>query len=215
MTRTIAIDALIEPDEATREYARELNRRLRQAMPEGFPLDATHVPHITLLQRYVLATDLDEALEALGPAMAADLTGVRLRAARLAHGEWDAPGVGMLSLLLANDARLTDLQEALRRAVRHLAEPEGAAAAFVADPGEPVVNATTVKYVASFVPEQTGSAYTPHLTAGMGRLADLEALEAAPFEPFDVGVRAVAVFQLGNNGTARRRLRTWLLDERA
>ena len=48
----------------------------------------------------------------------------------------------------------------------------------------------------------------------MGRLGDLEALEAEPFEPFGVLAEAVAVFQLGNNGTARRRLRTWPLKRR-
>ena len=81
MTELIAVDMLIEPDEATRVYARALNRRLRQAMPEGFALDDTHVPHITLLQRYVRTADLDAALEAVGSTVAAQgLTPVGLRA---------------------------------------------------------------------------------------------------------------------------------------
>ena len=55
-----AINVLIEPDEATRARARELNARLRLTMPEGFALDATHVPHITVLQRYVRTPELDQ-----------------------------------------------------------------------------------------------------------------------------------------------------------
>ncbi len=212
MTDLIAIDVLVEPDEATRNYARALNRRLREAMPDGFALDHTHIPHVTLLQRYVRAADRDRALDAVGSTVTArSLAPVQLSAVRLAHAGWDTPGVGMLSLMLAEDPRLTDLQARLVAAVAPFAEPGGSAAAFVADPGDPTINETTVRYVETFVPEQTGSGYAPHLTVGMGKLGDLEALEAEPFEPFGVTVQAVAVFQLGDNGTARRRLRTWLV----
>jgi 2'-5' RNA ligase len=208
--KLIAIDVLVEPDEATRDYARALNRRLREAMPEGFALDDTHVPHITLLQQYVRAADLDRALDAEGSTMTAhSLAPVQLRAARLAHAAWDATGVGMLSLMLDEDPRLTGLQDELVAAVAPFTRPHGSSAAFFTDPGDSAINETTVRYVETFVPEQTGSGYAPHLTVGMGRFGDLEALEAEPFEPFGVTVQAVAVFQLGDNGTARCRLRTW------
>ena len=71
------------------------------------------------------------------------------------------------------------------------------------------VNATTIGYVARFVPDHCASNYEAHLSIGMARRRDLEAVEAEPFEPFDVRAEAVAAYQLGNNGTARRMLRTW------
>ena len=77
------------------------------------------------------------------------------------------------------------------------------------DPEEPGINATTIGYVARFVPDHCASNYEAHLSIGMARRRDLEAVEAEPFEPFDVRAEAVAAYQLGNNGTARRRLRAW------
>jgi hypothetical protein len=37
-------------------------------------------------------------------------------------------------------------------------------------------------------------------------------MQAEPFEAFDVHPLALAVYQLGNNGTARQRLKTWALN---
>jgi hypothetical protein len=38
--------------------ANALNDRLRGDYPAGYSLDATHAPHVSLLQRFVRATDL-------------------------------------------------------------------------------------------------------------------------------------------------------------
>ena len=51
MSDLTAIDILVNPDENTLERARAVNARLRQSVPRGFELDATHLPHITILQR--------------------------------------------------------------------------------------------------------------------------------------------------------------------
>ena len=101
MSEATAINVLIEPDAATRARARVLNARLRQTMPEGFALDATHAPHITVLQRYVRTPELEQVLDAVGAVVAgADLTSLDLHAARIAHAEWDTPGLGIASLML-------------------------------------------------------------------------------------------------------------------
>lgn len=55
----IAIDVLIEPDQAMMEKAEEWNSRLRAELSQGFELDAAHAPHITLLQTFVLRDDMD------------------------------------------------------------------------------------------------------------------------------------------------------------
>jgi hypothetical protein len=214
VTEVTAINVVIEPDEATRRRARDLNARLRSAMPEGFALDATHVPHITVLQRYVRTPELDQVLSAVGAVVAGvDMTAFELHATAIAHSEWDTPGTGMASLMLGRDPRLLALQGRLIAAVAPFASPRGTGEAFVTDPEEPGINPTTVSYVACFVPDHCASNYEAHLSIGMGRRGDLEALEAEPFEPFDVRVQAAAVFQLGNNGTARRRLQAWPAPE--
>lgn len=210
MSEVTAIDLLIEPDAATCARARVLNARLRRTMPEGFALDDTHAPHITVLQRYVRTPELEQVLDAVGAVVAgADLASLDLRATKIAHAEWDTPGTGIASLMLGRDPRLLGLQGRLIAALAPFAATQGTAAAFVTDPGGPSVNATTVGYVARFVPDHCASHYEAHLSIGMARRRDLEAVEAEPFEPFDVRAVAVAVYQLGNNGTARRQLRVW------
>ena len=188
MSSATAVNILIEPDEATRARARELNARLRLTMPEGFGLDATHVPHITVLQRYVRTPELEQALDAVDAVVAgADLSTLTLHASAIAHAEWETPGTGMASLMLGREPRLLDTAgPADRRSSAPFAAPGGTAAAFVTDAEEPGINATTIGYVARFVPDHCASHYEAHLSIGMARRRDLEALEAEPFEPFDV-----------------------------
>ena len=213
-TEVTAINVLLEPDQAARRRACDINARLRKEMPEGFALDDTHAPHITVLQRYVRTPELDQVLDAVGAVIAgADLTALELHATAITHAEWDTPGTGMASLLLGRDPRLLALQGRLIAAVAPFASPKGTGEAFVTDPDEPGINTTTVAYVASFVPGHCASNYAAHLSIGLGRRAVLEVVEAEPFEPFDVRAEAVAVFQLGNDGAARRRLQTWPLPE--
>lgn len=61
----IAIDVLLDPDAATIAKAQATNARLREDYPDGFALDASHAPHITLLQRFVRAAELDEVANAV------------------------------------------------------------------------------------------------------------------------------------------------------
>ncbi|MFZ0110694.1 MAG: hypothetical protein WAL01_14515 [Pseudolabrys sp.] len=61
-----AIDILLDPDQTMLHRASDANARLLKAYPKGFPLDATHTPHITMLQRYVQTADLDKLYAAVG-----------------------------------------------------------------------------------------------------------------------------------------------------
>jgi hypothetical protein len=64
------------------------------------------------------------------------------------------------------------------------------------------------------VPDQIGDGkYLPHLTVGAGKFEDLKIIEAEPFDGFDVHPVAVAVYHLGNNGTARKLLKEGRLPE--
>ena len=56
------------------------------------------------------------------------------------------------------------------------------------------------------MPAQLGESYIPHITVGFARLTDLTDIEGATFEAFDVRPASVAIYHLGNNGTARRQL---------
>ena len=58
----MAIDIALEPDATMIHHAEAVNARLLKQFPKGFALDATHHPHISVLQRYVRTSDLDRAL---------------------------------------------------------------------------------------------------------------------------------------------------------
>jgi hypothetical protein len=110
-------------------------------------------------------------------------------------------------------ARTADLdqvfQARLAAAVAPFAGSGGTAEAFVADPGE-VISPTIIDWVEAYVPAQIGAGkYQPHLTVGAAKFEDLKIIEAEPFDAFTVRPAAVAVYHLGNNGTARQLLKAW------
>ena len=60
-----AIDTLLDPDQTMVQKAIAANTRLRQSFPKGFALDETHQPHISMLQRFVRTSDLDNVYGAV------------------------------------------------------------------------------------------------------------------------------------------------------
>ena len=63
------------------EHAESVNARLLKDFPKGFALDASHRPHITMLQRYVRTADLDKVYAAAGKVLASGkVTGMKLKA---------------------------------------------------------------------------------------------------------------------------------------
>ena len=59
-----AIDIALEPDATMVQHAQAANARLLNDFPKGFSLDATHNPHVTLLQQFVRTADLDKVYAA-------------------------------------------------------------------------------------------------------------------------------------------------------
>jgi len=212
MSDLTAIDVLIDPDEATMERARAVNARMLQSLPQGWALDDTHQPHITTLQRYVRTADLDRVYEAVEKTVAeTDMASLSYQAVKIAHADWGFPGYGPAVLLVQVSPEVLDFQARLTAAVAPFVEPGGTAGAFVADPGE-VISPTIINWVEGYVPAQIGAGkYLPHLTVGAAKFDDLKIIEAEPFDTFAVHPAGVAVYHLGNNGTARELLKAWPL----
>jgi hypothetical protein len=100
-------------------------------------------------------------------------------------------------------------QAALLAAITPFVESGGTATAFVADPGEEI-SPTIIDWVEAYDPNQIGEGkYFPHLTVGVATFDDLEVIEAEPFDAFSIHPASVAVYHLGNNGTARKLLKAW------
>jgi len=212
MTDLTAIDILINPDEVALARARAVNERMRRSVPSGFALDATHAPHITTLQRFVRTADLDEVFDAVEKTIAeTDVPALKLRAIAIRHADWGVPGQGLAVLQVQPNDAVLDYQARLLAAVSPHVESGGTAAAFVTDAEDPDISPTTIGWVEGFVPAQIGASYIPHITVGFATLDDLKEIEAAAFDAFDVHPASAAVYHLGNNGTARRLLKTWPL----
>lgn len=210
MNDLTAVDVLVNPDEATLRHAHAWNARMRESVPDGFALDASHQPHITTLQRYVRTAALDDAYEAVHQTLAAtDTSTLSYQAVAIRHADWGVPGQGLAVILLKPAPQVLAFQAALLAAISPFTESGGTADAFVTDPGEDISQSTR-DWVDGYVPAQIGpDRYTAHVTVGFATLDDLTTIEAEPFDVFTVRPAAVAVYQLGNSGAARKLLQSW------
>ena len=97
---------------------------------------------------------------------------------------------------------LMQLHQKIIDAVTPFSVSGGTAAAFVgAD-----ANAETVGWVENFVPKSSGANYIPHVTSGVAPEAFVKQLKAEPFPAFTFKPVGVAVYHLGNFGTAAKKL---------
>ena len=71
MTDLTAVDIMIQPDPVAIARARAVNARMPLSIPAGITLDDTHLPHITMLQRYLITANLDQAYAAIEATLAA------------------------------------------------------------------------------------------------------------------------------------------------
>lgn len=205
---TLAIDCLLEPDAALVATADAINARLRENYPPGYSLDATHAPHVSLAQRFVRADAFDELTAAVSSALAAERpVGWPLQATGYDYAMW--AGVALTVLLIERTPDLERLQQAVLAALAPYTVAEGTAAAFVTSPGAPDINANTIDYVKTFVPDASGTHFTPHVTVGVANEAFVQQLKAEPFADVTGHVANVAIYHLGDFGVAAQRLWQW------
>jgi membrane-associated phospholipid phosphatase len=201
-----AIDILPEPDDRMLRRSEANNARLLQTFPQGFRLDATHFPHITLIQRFVRTADLDKVYEAAGQVIArADVTAMKLEAFKYYY--IPAADVGVAGIVARPIPKLLKLQTDMIAAVAPFTVATGDSAAFVTTADDPVIDPLLIDYVSTFVPRGSGEQFNPHVTTGVAPRAYLDQMLAEPFEPFDFSPAGAAVFQLGQFGTAAKKLK--------
>ena len=201
-----AIDIALEPDATMIQHAEAANARLLKVFPKGFSLDATHRPHISMLQRYVRTADLDKVYAAAGKVLADEkVTSWKLKAFKYYYIPWKDIGLGGIVVEPTDD--LLRLQQELIDAVAPFTEKIGTAAAFVTTAEDPEINQPTIDYVAAFVPEATGKKFNPHVTIGVAPKDYLKEMLAELFDVFTFSPASASVYQLGNFGTARKELK--------
>src|SRR6266478_9735022 len=203
-----AIDILLEPDATMIEHATATNDRLRKVFPKGFALDATHRPHITLVQRFVRTEDLDKVYAAVGKVFAtANVTGLKLEAFKYYY--MPDKDLGLSGIVVKPTPALLKLEQEVIDAVTPFTAETGTSAAFVTTPEDPEVLPMLITYVSEFVPKSSGEHYHPHVTTGLAPRTYLDEMLKEPFTAFTFSPVGAAVYHLGHFGTAAKKLKEW------
>ena len=134
------------------------NARLLEVFPKGFALDATHRPHVTLLQRFVRTADLDKIYAAAGKVFAGtDVLGLRMEAFRYYYIPSGA--LGLAGIVARPNPELRELQQDLIDAVAPFTVATGLSDAFATTPEDPVIDPLLIDYVSTFVPKSIRRAF--------------------------------------------------------
>jgi phosphoglycolate phosphatase-like HAD superfamily hydrolase len=201
-----AIDILLEPDAAMLRHSAANNARLRKVFPKGFALDAAHRPHITMLQCFVRTSDLDKVYAAAGEVIVrANVTAMKLEAVKYYY----APGgaVGVAGIVAKPTPAILKLQADIVAAMKPFMVETGPIGAFTAPHDDPALDAALIQYVSTFESKQAGDNFNPHVSTGVAPKEYLDKMLAEPFKPFTFSPAGAAVYQLGQFGTAAKKLK--------
>jgi hypothetical protein len=205
-----AIDIALEPDATMIQHAQADNARLLKAFPKGFALDATHHPHISMLQQFVRTDDLEKVYAAVNKVFATEKpTSWKLKAYKYYY--IPSPPVGLAGIVVEPTEDLHRLQQKIIDAVTPFTEKTGTPAAFMSTEDGKDIQKFLIEYVSDFVTIAAGVKFNPHVTIGVGTEVYLNEMLAAPFEAFTFSPAGASVYQLGSFGTARRELKALVL----
>jgi hypothetical protein len=200
-----AIDILLEPDATMIQHATATNDRLLKVFPKGFALDATHRPHITLVQRFVRTEDLDKVYAAVGKVFSsANVTSLKLEAFKYYY--IPDKDLGLSGIVVKPTPAFLKLEQKVIAAVTPFTVKTGTSAAFVTTPEDPDVLPMLITYVSEFVPKSSGKHYHPHVTTGLAPRTYLDEMLKEPFTAFTFSPAGAAVYHLGHFGTAAKKL---------
>jgi len=201
-----AIDIALEPDSTMIDHAMADNARLLKSFPKGFALDATHHPHVSMLQQFVRTADLDKVYAAAQAVFDKEKPKAwTLKAFKYYY--IPAPPIGVAGIVIEPTEDLHRLQDALIKAVEPYTVKTGTPAAFFSDEGGRDIQGQLISYVENFVKDAAGKRFNPHVTIGVGMEDYLNKMLAEPFPSFTFSPAGASVYQLGAFGTARKELK--------
>lgn len=193
----IAIDVLLQPDPTLIDKSTAVNARLRENFPTGYEIDASHAPHITLLQRFIREKEINAVTATLAKVLISERpTDLRLKTKGYDYVIWGGKAVTVL--VVEPTPELMHLHQKVIDALAPFSVSGGTAEAFIGSD----INPETIGWVEHFIPDSSGENYLPHVTAGVAHEDFVKRMKAEPSETFSFKVDGVAIYQLGNFGTA-------------
>jgi len=191
---TLAIDVAFLLPHSLNHSLTALNRTLRLT-PDGFQFDATHLPHLTLVQQFAKENDLEEITRVIKDLLPHQAP-VELVTTRISHAHV-ASTLGI---------RRTDELVALHRRLLGGLAPFRARAdgrdAFWTDGDTP--RTADIEWVAMFREQASLERFDPHITIGVGAIA-------AHVDTTSFAAAELALCHLGRFCTCRRVLSAWTL----
>jgi len=162
-----AIDIALEPGATMVQHANADNARLLKSFPQGFTLDATHHPHVSMLQQFVRTEDLDKVYAAAQAVFDKEKPkSWTLNAYKYYY--IPAPPMGVAGIVVEPTEGLHRLQDALIKAVEPYTVKTGTPAAFFSEDGGRDIQPQLISYVENFVKAAAGKRFNPHVTIGVG-----------------------------------------------
>jgi hypothetical protein len=206
----IAIDILLDPDQTMVDSAKVYNNLMQKdySGPGSFTLDAIHNPHITVLQCFIKTADLEKVKTAVAAVVESEKTA---NEELTASGFYYIPlnGLGLAGITAKTTPKLLSFQSKVIENLKPFMVV-GTDAAFVQNADGTPIAAGSSEYVNAFVPDHSGAKYNPHVTIGLAHEDFLKALMAKPYNSFRFKSASVSIYQLGDFGTAQKKLWTSL-----
>jgi 2'-5' RNA ligase len=193
MQAVIALDvAILPPPDASRR-AIDASAQLPRSESQGLLLGPDYLPHVTLLQVFVLADRMPALFDRLDAVLAH-------RAAMTLRVSGGGSGGSSVWMAIDRTAALVDLHERVLDAAQPFEEPHGDARAFYGDDARE----RDVNWVTTYRKAASHASFRPHITLG-------HASRPPRIEPFEFTAATVAACHLGRFCSCRRSLRTWML----
>ncbi len=208
LDRVMAIDVLLVPDATMVAMAHAANAKLRVNYSRGYTLGRNQVAHISLVHRYVREKDLPAIETALKRLLARqDPTDWTLTANGYAYAIW--ADVAITNIAIEHTPKLDKFERDVVKAVEPFAVRGGTKTVFHTTHELPTIDNEIIDYVENFTTKSAGPKYKPHVTIGVAHEDFVKQLKAAPFKKFSFKPAGVAIYQLGNFGTAQKKLWEW------
>jgi hypothetical protein len=132
------------------------------------------------------------------------LSGRQLTVAGLEHRPWNHEEI--TNIKIGKMRELEAFQAGLVAALSPYLVAAGDTREFFTSKGDAGVDQQTIEYVRTFVQKHAGSRFEPHVTVGISDAETARKATAQQETPARMTIAAIAVFQLGNVGTARKEL---------
>lgn len=199
----IAIDVLLTLPQDVYNQAVALNKSVLENNPNNFTLDAQHIPHITLIQAYVNESDVPE-IEKVLEGLYETIENETLLVDKLQYNR--DKEASFASMRIEKSEALMRLHEKVIKVLEPFSVSNGSQASYVQNEDGTPIDDFTITYVPKFVSDHSYENYNPHISLGVADTSVLDSLETHKFRPTKFMAPTLALYQLGNYGTARKLL---------